>query len=65
MPSPLEQPPAAEPPRWAVERAEEELVDLSDRTAIIRRAWEIVRETAVLEDERHNEYDDPDEGGEG
>ena len=65
MAGPLEQHPVANPPRWAAERAGEELYDVSDPVAIIERAWEIVRESAVLEDERHDEYDDPDQGGEG
>ncbi len=65
MPSPVEQPVEPEPPGWAVERAAGELTERSDRVALVRRAWQIVRETAVLEDERHDEYDDPDQGGEG
>jgi hypothetical protein len=57
--------PTEEPPGWAIERAGSELYDIQDRTAIVERAWQIVGEVADLEDERHDEYDDPDRGGEG
>jgi hypothetical protein len=53
-----------EPPYWAIEQAIEELFDAQDRAAIVSRAWEISREASQLEDERHDEYDDPDQGGE-
>jgi hypothetical protein len=65
MSSPVEQGPGGEPPQWAIERARGELYDVSDQVAILERAREIVREAAVLEEERHDEYDDPDQGGEG
>lgn len=53
------------PPAWAVDKAADELYDVDDRSAITARAWEIAREAQQLEDERHDEFDDPDEGGEG
>ena len=65
MSSPVEQRPDGEPPQWAVEQARGELYDVSDQVTIAERAREIVREAAVLEEERHDEYDDPDQGGEG
>jgi Family of unknown function (DUF5994) len=52
-------------PAWATEQASAELYDTQDRRTINDRAWEIVGEMAQLEAERHNEYDDPDQGGEG
>lgn len=52
-------------PDWALERARGELFDVDDDSAVIVRAWQIVSETQELDDERHDEYDDPDSGGEG
>ena len=51
-------------PAWALERASADMYDVNDQAAVIRRAWEIVREGTALDDERHDEFDDPDEGGE-
>ena len=52
-------------PDWALERARSDLFDLDNDDAVFVRAWEIVREAQQLDDERHDEYDDPDSGGEG
>jgi hypothetical protein len=52
-------------PDWAMEQAREELYDVKDSEAIAHRAREIVRQSQEREDERHDEYDDPDQGGEG
>ncbi len=52
------------PPDWAFAAAAEELYDVTDRDTVVARAWELVREAGVLDDERHDEYDDPDQGGE-
>jgi hypothetical protein len=52
-------------PDWALEQAREELYDVEDSGAIARRAGEIARQAQEREDERHDEYDDPDQGGEG
>ena len=49
------------PPEWAMDEATDELSEVNDPHAVIQRAWELVRER---EDERHDEYDDPDRGGE-
>ncbi len=51
-------------PTWAVMRATEELNDIKDAEVIAQRAREIAREAREREDERHDEYDDPDAGGE-
>lgn len=48
------------PPDWAVQQATDELGDV-DPAEIERRARKIARR---LHRERHDEYDDPDEGGE-
>ena len=53
-----------EPPGWALDRAREELYDVDDRATITKRAWEIARDVKERADERHDEYDDPDQGGE-
>ncbi|GAA1935190.1 hypothetical protein [Nocardioides marmoribigeumensis] len=53
------------PPEWALQRAGEELYDVEDVDRVTRRAWEIARQERQIERERHDEYDDPDEGGEG
>ena len=51
-------------PTWAVQQATEELYDVEDVEVITRRARELVRERQQHDDERHDQYDDPDEGGE-
>ena len=51
-------------PAWAVQQATEELYDIEDAEVIAQRAREIADEGQAREDERHDEYDDPDEGGE-
>ena len=56
--------PPGGPPAWAIREATSELWDEHDRAVVISRAWEIVRAAAVREDERHDEFDDPDQGGE-
>ena len=62
MPTPNED---VQPPGWAVEQATDELDDGQDPTAITQRAWALVRDAQEREEERHDEYDDPDQGGEG
>ena len=52
------------PEAWALERAADELYDEGDPDVVVARAWDLMRAARVLEDERHDEYDDPDEGGE-
>ena len=56
--------PAEDPPAWALEEASSDLFDEPDRDVIINRAWEVVRAAADREDEGHDEFDDPDRGGE-
>ena len=56
----------AGPPPWAMEAARSELYDDSEDSDRVRaRAWQLVRERATLEHERHDEFDDADRGGEG
>ena len=47
-----------------MQQAAEELFDVENTEAIRQRAAEIARQRQQREDERHDEYDDPDEGGE-
>ena len=54
----------SEPAAWAVEKAAHDLDDAEDREAVRRRAWQLMSDAQELEDERHDEYDDPDQGGE-
>ena len=54
--------PGPQPPSWALDEAGDELSDVEDSQVIAERAREITEER---EDERHDEYDDPDQGGEG
>ncbi len=61
-PAPKELSHAERPPEWAVDEATDELYAANDPHAVINRAWELVRER---DEERHDEYDDPDQGGEG
>jgi hypothetical protein len=51
-------------PAWALQQATDELYDVDDPAAITQRAREIARQAQEREDERHDEYDDPDQGGE-
>ena len=54
------------PPRWALEAARAELYDVAEDSDVVRaRAWQLVNERATLDHERHDEFDDPDRGGEG
>ena len=57
-----QQPQDPQPPSWAVDEARDELSEGEDPQVIAERAREISEER---EDERHDEYDDPDQGGEG
>jgi hypothetical protein len=57
--------PAEGPPAWAIDRAAAELYDVDDSPTILARARKIASEVDELEDERHDEYDDHDRGGEG
>ncbi|HKG50727.1 MAG TPA: hypothetical protein VKB14_09820 [Actinomycetales bacterium] len=53
------------PPDWAVDQSTDELYDEQDPAVIEERAWKLVRDAEQRDDERHDEYDDPDQGGEG
>jgi hypothetical protein len=64
MTHPDERSSAASIPTWALQRATDELYDTTDAEVIAQRAREIARESREREDERHDEYDDPDQGGE-
>lgn len=64
VPDPNENPNAQNPADWAVDQATAELYDVDDPDVISERAQVLVREAEQREDERHDEYDDPDQGGE-
>lgn len=51
-------------PGWALEQARSDLLDVDDDAAVRLRAWEILGAAQQLDEERHDEYDDPDLGGE-
>lgn len=54
------------PPPWALEAARSELYDAAEDSDLVRaRAWQLVNERATLDHELHDEFDDPDTGGEG
>jgi hypothetical protein len=62
----LGQPPdAPDPPAWALDRAAQDLYDEEDPAVIAEYARELARAAQEREEERHDEYDDPDQGGEG
>lgn len=50
---------------WAVAAAAGEMCDLEDPYALVDRARQLMLEAAVRVDERHDEDDDADSGGEG
>jgi hypothetical protein len=52
------------PPEWAVDQAANELYDVVDPAVIEEYARELACAAQEREDERHDEYDDPDQGGE-
>jgi hypothetical protein len=54
----------APPPPWALEQAASELARGDDPAELTERAWELVRGAQERADEQHDEYDDPDQGGE-
>jgi hypothetical protein len=58
---PEQQPLAA----WAVAEAAGEMCDLEDPYALVSRARQLMLEADVRDHERHDEDDDPDQGGEG
>ena len=64
MPHRVENSSPASIPTWALQRATDELPGVKDAEVIAQRAQEIAREGREREDERHDEYDDPDQGGE-
>ncbi len=64
MPTADEHPNVQRPPSWAVDQATADLYDVEDPVAVEERAWQLVQEAQEREDERHDEYDDPDQGGE-
>ena len=59
-----DRPGAEQPADWAVQQASDDLYDVDDPQAVVERARELVREASQREEERHDEYDDPDQGGE-
>ena len=64
MSSPDERPNVQRPPDWAVDQATDELDGVDDPAAVEERAWQLVHDAEQREEERHDEYDDPDQGGE-
>lgn len=65
MPAGIDASQPQDPPVWALDEASRDLYDVEDRSVIVERAWELAREAQQLHDERHDKYDDPDQGGEG
>jgi hypothetical protein len=64
MPSPDQHRSVQRPPDWAVDQAADDLYDVEDPAAVEERAWQLVHDAQQREEERHDEYDDPDQGGE-
>ena len=65
MPDRNDQPIRSAPPPWAVAQASDEAEDGESHASTIDHARQLQREAQQLDEERHDEYDDPDEGGEG
>jgi len=57
-------PDGRQPPPWALDQASEELDEPRDARDVRALAWRLVRESEERAGERHDEYDDPDQGGE-
>ena len=54
-----------EPPRWALDQAAVQGHHHDEGRPLHDRAWQLVRATQAQPDESHDQFDDPDEGGEG
>jgi hypothetical protein len=63
MPAPHESQPA-EPPSWAIRQAISDLPEGSETSVVMALARDLADAAAERFNERHDEYDDPDQGGE-
>jgi hypothetical protein len=52
-------------PGWALRQATGESGDEDEASTVADRAWRVVRDGEERKTERHDEFDDPDQGGEG
>jgi hypothetical protein len=52
------------PPGWAIRQATDELPAGSKQSEVTELACALARAAAERYEERHDEYDDPDQGGE-
>jgi len=59
-----EDPRPDEPPGWALGQAVADLPDGSDPSEVTALAWQLADSAEERFNERHDEYDDPDQGGE-
>jgi hypothetical protein len=57
-------PPTEEPPAWAVRQALSDLPSGSETSQVTALARSLADAAAERFNESHDEYDDPDEGGE-
>ena len=57
-------PPTEEPPAWAIRQALSDLPSGSETSEVTALAWDLADAAAERFTERHDEYDDPDQGGE-
>ena len=57
-------PPPEKPPVWATQQAMSDLPVGSETLAVAALAWDLADAAAERLDERHDQYDDPDQGGE-
>jgi hypothetical protein len=56
---------SSQPPRWAVDQAAVERHDATEGSPLDARARQLVRASQAQPDEHHDEFADPDLGGEG
>jgi hypothetical protein len=52
-------------PGWALRQATGETDDGENESTVVERAWRLVHDAKERKTERHDEFDDPDQGGEG
>ena len=64
MPEPQPDQSPKDPPGWAVDQARGDLPVGADPLEVTALAWDIAESAAERFNERHDEYDDPDQGGE-
>jgi hypothetical protein len=54
-----------QPPAWALDEATRDLSDQQDQDAVVNHARDLAREAEARDTRPRDDFDDPDQGGEG